>query len=219
MTSHEAEIFRRHNFGNARSSLKVEISWWLIENLKATWDIVHRVFQWGTIYLCPTIEEYSRIQGSVVTPTALSHLPWTKDSECECLKTYELKGKSSVQILECINAPWTSFVTCTPAKMPIGRTSLSSKLPVKNGHQTRVPALELAILGHVLFPKNLEGIDVQLLQFREQIEQGHISSSHSYPTPSGLYVLQKQLFRHTLNAAPHYYRYGFLNIWFHVSHL
>lgn len=33
-------------------------------------------------------------------------------------------------------------------------------------------AMEFAILGHVLFPKNLTRVDIGLLQFLEQIEQG-----------------------------------------------
>lgn len=33
--------------------------------------------------------------------------------------------------------------------------------------------MELTVLGHVLFPKNPEKIDIRLLHFREQIEQGH----------------------------------------------
>lgn len=34
-------------------------------------------------------------------------------------------------------------------------------------NQTQVLALELVMLGHVLFPRNREGVDVRLLQFQE----------------------------------------------------
>lgn len=33
--------------------------------------------------------------------------------------------------------------------------------------------IEFAILSHVLFPRNLEGVDTELLQYREQIEHDH----------------------------------------------
>lgn len=39
--------------------------------------------------------------------------------------------------------------------------------------QNRVLALELIVLRHVLFPNNITRIDIQFLQFQEQIEQGY----------------------------------------------
>lgn len=44
-------------------------------------------------------------------------------------------------------------------------TSLSRSL-IKNGKKkNRVLAIEFVILGHVLFPKNLIGVDIKLLHF------------------------------------------------------
>lgn len=39
--------------------------------------------------------------------------------------------------------------------------------------RSRVLTFELAILGHTLFPKNLEGVDMRLFAFRKQIKKGH----------------------------------------------
>lgn len=41
-------------------------------------------------------------------------------------------------------------------------------------NQNRVLALKLAVLGHVIFPRNHTRVDIGLLQFQEQIKQGHI---------------------------------------------
>lgn len=55
--------------------LRAEINWWLTKSLVAKWDITCGVFQFGSIKMCPTIEEYSRILGvhcdigSIVTPS------------------------------------------------------------------------------------------------------------------------------------------------------
>lgn len=40
------------------------------------------------------------------------------------------------------------------------------------GHN-KIIAFELVILGHVLFPRNLKGVDTRVLAFREQTEKGH----------------------------------------------
>lgn len=63
MTSNEAETFSKHNFGNTGSLLKVEVNWWLINDLMARWDTIDRVFRFETIDLCSTIEKYSQILG------------------------------------------------------------------------------------------------------------------------------------------------------------
>lgn len=39
--------------------------------------------------------------------------------------------------------------------------------------QTRPLALEIAIMGHILFPQNPEEVVIGLLHFLEQIEQSH----------------------------------------------
>lgn len=57
--------------------------------------------------------------------------------------------------------------------MPMRKVKPSLHPIAKSGVVTRVLTLEFAILGHVLFPKNLEGVDVGVLQFREQIEECH----------------------------------------------
>lgn len=44
MTTHKAETFKRHNFGNVGSLLKYEINWWSIESLVARWDGVDWFF-------------------------------------------------------------------------------------------------------------------------------------------------------------------------------
>lgn len=49
--------------GNALSLLGGEINWWLNEGLIFKWDITDRVFLFGIINLCLTIEEYLRILG------------------------------------------------------------------------------------------------------------------------------------------------------------
>lgn len=63
MTSREADTFSKHNFGNIGSLLKVEINRWLINELLARWHTVDQVFRFGTLDLCLTIKEYSRILG------------------------------------------------------------------------------------------------------------------------------------------------------------
>lgn len=57
--------------------------------------------------------------------------------------------------------------------MPMRKVKPSLHPIAKNGVVIRVLAPEFAILEHVLFPKNLEGADVGVLQFREQIEECH----------------------------------------------
>lgn len=44
------------------------------------------------------------------------------------------------------------------------------KISREEWSQNRTLAFELVILGHVLFPKNSQGVDVRLLHFQEQIE-------------------------------------------------
>lgn len=77
-------------------------------------------------------------------------------------------------------------------------------------NQNRVLALELAILGHVLFP-NLEGVAIRLLQFQEQIEQGHTF----FPSISSQYyksfVSQRELFNTLRMMHLIFCRTGFLN--------
>lgn len=61
MTYRVVETLKKHNFGNIGSLLKVAINRWLINDLMARWDPIDQVLRFGTIELCPTIEEYSRI--------------------------------------------------------------------------------------------------------------------------------------------------------------
>lgn len=49
ITSHGAEMFKKHNFGNVGSLLKVKINWSLIEGLVPKWDTIDRVFWFGAI--------------------------------------------------------------------------------------------------------------------------------------------------------------------------
>lgn len=65
LTSHEMEVFKKHNFDNLGSLLKAEINWWLIEGLVARWDDVNRVFRFGMTELCPPIKEDSLSRGTV----------------------------------------------------------------------------------------------------------------------------------------------------------
>lgn len=59
----EMVTFKRHNFGNTFSLLRVKINRWLIKGLISTWDITDRVFRFSAIELCLTIKKYSRILG------------------------------------------------------------------------------------------------------------------------------------------------------------
>lgn len=39
------ETFKKHNFGNTSSLLKVEVNRWLIESLVAKWDVTDQFFE------------------------------------------------------------------------------------------------------------------------------------------------------------------------------
>lgn len=41
--------------------MKVEINRWITESLMTNWDVADRVLGFGSINLCATIKEYSRI--------------------------------------------------------------------------------------------------------------------------------------------------------------
>lgn len=90
--------------------------------------------------------------------------------------------------------------------MPMRRISQPSGLPVRS--EVKKWLLAFTILGHVLFRRNLEGVDTIMLQFQEQIEQGR-SFIPALPddTIRASCALQRQLFRHTWNAISHSYKY------------
>lgn len=52
----EVEIFEKHNLENSAFLLEVEIKKWLIESLINKWDVIHRVFQFGSM----TYEQLSK---------------------------------------------------------------------------------------------------------------------------------------------------------------
>lgn len=87
MTPQEIETFRKHNFGNVVSLLRVEINHWLIESLVAKWDAADPVFLFGSVDMCPTIEEYSGILGFhyktdfIVSPPINQHIRYAKPLE------------------------------------------------------------------------------------------------------------------------------------------
>lgn len=75
-------------------------------------------------------------------------------------------------------------------------------------NKTRVLSFDFDILGHVFFPKNPEGVDIRLLQFREQIKQGHTFVPTLLVTIRALCIAKTNLSTYSECCAP------LLQIWF-----
>lgn len=82
MTSREMKIFKKHNFGNTGSLLKVEINGGN-KNLATKWDTIAQVFRFRSTDLCPKIEEYSKILRVHYNRDLSSHLRGIKISNCK----------------------------------------------------------------------------------------------------------------------------------------
>lgn len=62
----------------------------------------------------------------------------------------------------------------------MGRICMSLDLR-EEWSQNRVLSVEFTILDHVLFPRNHEGFDTELLQFQSKLNEVILSSYRSYP--------------------------------------
>lgn len=73
----------------------------------------------------------------------------------------------------------------------------------------RIVAFELAILGHVVFLRNLEGIDSGLLAFWEQIENGHTFVLALFADTFKAFNIGRTTDHHTWSATSRSYKFGF----------
>lgn len=116
----------------------------------------------------PNYEEYSLILGSTLIKTSCTPL-LNQGFRLRMSKFIGIKSQG-VETNKC-----TLDFLCN---LFLGRDAYNRIQPIfKSSHEkwnlTQVLALEFAILGHVIFPRNLEGFDIGLLHFREQIERGN----------------------------------------------
>lgn len=65
-----------------------------MENLVTKWDVTDRVFQFGSVDVCLTIEEYSRILGVPTKSSSSSLRHLTKVSRFELLRPSEIRRVS-----------------------------------------------------------------------------------------------------------------------------
>lgn len=72
LISQEFESFKKHNFRTLGSLLKVEVNKCWIKSLITKWDVTYRVFQFGSIDLCSSVEEYSIILEFIIIQNSLS---------------------------------------------------------------------------------------------------------------------------------------------------
>lgn len=212
-TSQEMEIFKKHNFGNTDSLLKTEINWWLIMSLVNKWDPIGRVFRFGPINLCPTIEEYSRLLGIHYNTDAIVTPPLNQGFKSRMSKTLGVKRSIIEQKGNANECTMKFLCDLFAGQDAYEKNSSAFWVTHEDWKRNRVLAIELAILGHILFPKNLTGVDVRLLQFREQIEQGHTF------VPALLADTIRALCMVKANVATHLECCGYLlQVWF-LEHL
>lgn len=175
-TVQEIQIVKSHGFGNALSLAEVEMDWWLLESLIDKWDPRSRVFRFGTIEMCPTLEEYAALLGVpcdvdlIVSPsTALGF-------KQRLSKTLGIKKKFLTQgntMYEYRNIPLGQLCDLFATTDAFESRTSSFLVSQDEWTQRRIKALELSVLGHILFPKARTLVDAGLLEFRDQIEQGH----------------------------------------------
>lgn len=72
--------------------MKVEMNKGLLESLVNKYHVTTRVFPFGLVELCLTIEEFSRILGVPCKQNSSSLLRSIKDSNCEHPKPLKSKG-------------------------------------------------------------------------------------------------------------------------------
>lgn len=131
-----------------------------------------RVFQFATIDLCPTIEEYSRILGMPYN-TVLCFLHYSIRFRSGRPQNFgdqkEHLGKKAVKLK---NVLWACSAIYRQTKC-IWKQSSNLWLLVSRWSHKRVLAFELAVLSHVMFSRDLEGVNTGLVVFQEQIEKGY----------------------------------------------
>lgn len=166
MTSREADTFSKHNFGNVRSLLKVEINRWLINDLLARWHTVDQVFRFWTLDLCLTIKEYSRIPGDHYDTDFIVMPPLTQGFKIRMSRDLGIKKEIIGPRIERNECPLDFFPIWLPIQILTEKTNIFQDFSgrVESKSDTRF---------WTLFPKNPKGVDVKLLHSREQIEGGH----------------------------------------------
>lgn len=90
-----SQNFRRHNFGNSSSLLKVEVNKWLIESLVVKWDVTNQVFWFSSIDLCTTIEEYFRILGIPYNTRFIVSRPFNQSFNLRISEAFGIKNNIS----------------------------------------------------------------------------------------------------------------------------
>lgn len=115
--------------------------------------------------MCPSIEEYSRLLGVHYDIDSIATPPLSVGFKSRLSITIGIKGSVIEQkgsTNECKLKFLSDLFTNRDA---FERNNCAFWVTHEEWEQHRVLAIELVILGHVLLPKNLTGVDIRRLQF------------------------------------------------------
>lgn len=133
----------------------------------------NRVFRFGTVEICPTIEEYARLIGVPYVCESVFVPCFEPSFKQRLSKTLGIRKKLLETEGEFLKRCSLSFFcglyrTGEQYDRPKAAFLIKRQLWANN----RVKAFELSVLGHILFPKESTHIDLGLLELRDQIDQG-----------------------------------------------
>lgn len=166
--------YNSSGLGPAFLLAQVEMDWIMLEAATNHWDPVDKVFRFGTIELCPTLEEYTQF---------LSLTPKDKD---------KAKGKvKEIAIVPQIKSGYTQdiggFLKLKKHEMP---PAISASCPrpflwEKAKHyryddyedERRVRALTAIVAAEILFPGAQEEVDGAIFNVLNQMQEGRLLSS------------------------------------------
>ncbi|KAF9600025.1 hypothetical protein IFM89_002498 [Coptis chinensis] len=152
---------QKSGMGNTLSLAKVKINWAFIEALVRCWEPNDMVFKFGSHQLCPTLEECSHLLG--MTLKGSPAFPHLKESYIKELVNFLHVSKKTLEKEKNGQVKTCSLDFLIARHLDIGDPN-NKKVALG-----RANSIDLAIVGHILFPNNTNKIDASLCKIIQDV--------------------------------------------------